>query len=218
MLRLCVFLVILAYGSAYILGNGFVRHSRLSSLNRFRCAKDSGEMGDKSGTRKDVITPTPGVSSLDKFLMIYTCKICNGRNAQMVSKVAYNEGMVVSTCKHCSNRHLIADNERKLDMGPDAPEYRKVEEVLKERGETVNKLQLTAEDLLEGRYFVDKGDVIDMGEHLNTDIKGIRQPDGSVELFQDVDLQAEGGLAKMDDSPKIPYNDKIDGEEAEKEE
>lgn len=216
MFKITIFVVILA---ALYFTNGFiVRHSGPSHLARLWCAQDSSDMGDKSiDPRKDVITPTPGVSSLDKFLMIYTCLICSGRNAQMVSKVAYNEGMVVSTCKHCSNRHLIADNERKLDMGPDAPEYRKVEEVLKARGEMVNKLQLTADDLLEGRYFVDKGDVIDMGGQVNDEIRGIRQTDGSVQLFKDmVDMEGEG-LAKIDDTPKIPYTKKNNGKE-EKEE
>ena len=60
-----------------------------------------------------IITPSRGSQhlQLEKFLMMYTCKICGGRNAQMVSKVAYNYGMVVSSCKHCKNKHLIADNE-----------------------------------------------------------------------------------------------------------
>ena len=29
---------------------------------------------------------------LEKFMMIYTCKKCNGRNVQMVAKIAYTQG------------------------------------------------------------------------------------------------------------------------------
>jgi transcription elongation factor Elf1 len=93
---------------------------------------------------------------MEKFLMMYTCKICQGRNAQMVSKVAYRSGMVISTCKHCKSHHLIADNEGKLDM----PEYgKKIEDYLKEKGERVQKLQVTPRDL-EDNYLVDKDGVL----------------------------------------------------------
>ena len=71
----------------------------------------------------------------------------------MITKVAYHNGMVVSTCKHCKNKHLIADNQGKLDM----PEYgAKIEDYLaKERGEKVQKLTISAKDL-EDNYLVDQ--------------------------------------------------------------
>ena len=85
-------------------------------------------------------------------MMMYTCKICTGRNAHMISKVAFNYGMVVASCKHCKNKHLIADNEGKLDM----KEYGKtVEEYLISQGETVQRLNLTPEEL-EKYYLVDQ--------------------------------------------------------------
>jgi len=47
-----------------------------------------------------------------------------------ISKVAYANGMVVSTCKHCRNLHLIADNEGKMDM----KQYgKKIEDYLREK-------------------------------------------------------------------------------------
>ena len=108
--------------------------------------------------------PSTGVSGIEKFLMMYTCKICDGRNAHMVSKVAYEHGMVVTTCRHCKNRHLISDNEQKLDMGPDVPAFKKVEELLKSRGERVKRMQVDSKrDLLEGRYIVEQdGDNINI--------------------------------------------------------
>jgi len=45
--------------------------------------------------------------------------------------VAYYEGMVVSTCTHCKQNHLIADNQRKLDM---ENRFDKVEDFLSMRG------------------------------------------------------------------------------------
>jgi protein import protein ZIM17 len=74
------------------------------------CAEGFGSK--ESMPKPRIITPkVNSKTNLEqKFLMMYTCKICSERNAQMVSKVAYTEGMVISTCKKCKNKHLIADN------------------------------------------------------------------------------------------------------------
>jgi hypothetical protein len=102
-----------------------------------------------------IIKPAKGTAkvSIDKFLMMYTCKLCLERNAQMVSKVAYSQGMVLSTCRNCKNVHLIADNEKKLDMGD--PHDQKVEDLLEKMGEVVQKMTINASDLAEN-YLVDK--------------------------------------------------------------
>ena len=138
-------------------------------------------LSSSSSGGKKRIEPSVGVSSTEKFLMMYTCKICDGRNAHMVSKVAYEHGMVVTTCRHCKSRHLIADNERKLDMGPDVPAFKKVEELLKSRGERVKKMQVDPkEDLLEGRYIVEQdGDninIVDMQVALDEKKQSERGP------------------------------------------
>jgi len=75
-----------------------------------------------------------------------------------ISKVAYANGMVVSTCKHCRNLHLIADNEGKMDM----KQYgKKIEDYLREKGENIQKMSITPQDL-ENNYLVDKDGVISL--------------------------------------------------------
>lgn len=125
-----------------------------------------------------IITPATGKQhpQLEKFLMMYTCKICTGRNAQMISKVAYNHGMVVSTCRHCKSKHLIADNEGKLDM----KEYgRKIEDYLEQKKERIQRITVTPQDL-EDNYLVDTDGVISlvskMGGQPSVDVTIIDMP------------------------------------------
>ncbi len=61
--------------------------------------------------------------------------------------------MVVSTCRHCKKKHLIADNEGKLDLGKNYG--KKIEDYLQEKGESVQKLTITSQEL-EENYLVDK--------------------------------------------------------------
>ena len=45
-----------------------------------------------------------------KFQLQYTCKLCDTRNSIKVTRIAYQKGIVIATCKGCENKHLIADN------------------------------------------------------------------------------------------------------------
>ena len=142
------------------------------------------------------LEPSVGVSSIEKFLMMYTCKLCDGRNAHMVSKVAYEHGMVVTTCRHCKNRHLIADNEHKLDMGPDTPAFKRVEELLRARGERVKRMQVDSkQDLLEGRYIVEQdGDnitIVDMQVALDAMERGERKSSEEEEEEEEEEVDDE---------------------------
>jgi hypothetical protein len=75
-----------------------------------------------------------------------------------ISKVAYANGMVISTCKHCRSLHLIADNEGKMDM----KQYgKKIEDYLRGKGENIQKMSITPQDL-ENNYLVDKDGVISL--------------------------------------------------------
>lgn len=91
---------------------------------------------------------TPGNvrnDGVERFLMMYTCKMCNTRNAQMISKVAYRGGMVISVCKSCRNKHLIADNENKLDFKEFGSN---IEEYCNKVGKEVQKLNISCLDLV----------------------------------------------------------------------
>jgi hypothetical protein len=93
-----------------------------------------------------------------------------------VSKVAYNEGLVVSTCKHCKIKHLIADNKGLLDL----PAYgARMAEYLEQKGEKVQRLSLTSKDL-EDNYLIDDDGQLrltsKMGGQLSPDVTVVEYP------------------------------------------
>lgn len=136
-------------------GQGFGSSSSNNNNN------DDDNLTKRSIPKPNVIVPSKGSQNpnLEKFLMMYTCKICTGRNAHMVSKIAYTKGMVVATCRHCTTKHLIADNEQKLDF---PKEYgRKIEEYLESKGERVQRVTISAQDL-EDNYLVDEDGVVSL--------------------------------------------------------
>lgn len=158
-LRLVVFLLYLVFSGGLM----FVKvHSRKKLMyhRHLECQRCDGDREFRPRTsipKPEILTPSAQINpSIEKFMMIYTCKKCNGRNAQMVSKVAYQSGMVVSTCKHCKAKHLIADNEGKLDMG----EYgKRIDDYLEQQGEQVQKMTVSPGDL-EDNYLVDQDGIL----------------------------------------------------------
>lgn len=62
--------------------------------------------------------------------------------------------MVISTCTHCKQNHLICDNQLKIDLGQ-VQMGKKVEDYLANRGEKVQKMTISEADL-DRYYLVDK--------------------------------------------------------------
>ena len=104
-----------------------------------------GYKHDNSGINIDTnkFKDVPGVkSSGDKFVMIYTCKICDTRSAKTISQHAYHNGTVLVKCPGCQNLHLIADH-----LGTFGDEFT-IQQYLEDQGENV-KVVNTQEDVLE---------------------------------------------------------------------
>ncbi|KAG2046229.1 zf-DNL-domain-containing protein [Suillus hirtellus] len=83
--------------------------------------------------------------------IIFTCtaEACSHRSSHTFTKRAYERGIVIVQCPGCKNRHLIADN---LDWFKDSTEdgkLRNIEDLLKARGESVQRGFLDANGVVE---------------------------------------------------------------------
>lgn len=74
-----------------------------------------------------------------KLQLIFTCTVCQTRNTKTISALSYTKGVVIVRCDGCDNNHLIADN---LNWFTDLNGKRNVEDILREKGETVRRLSL----------------------------------------------------------------------------
>lgn len=93
-----------------------------------------------------------GTKSPDCYLLQYTCKVCNLRDApKKISKHAYHKGLVLVQCSKCKNRHLIADNFGWFaDAGQGGPsealQTTNIEKIMREKGEKVTVVRFTEEE------------------------------------------------------------------------
>lgn len=85
-----------------------------------------------------------------KFQLMFTCEECKTRNTKLITKLAYYKGVVIVICDGCDNKHLIADN---LDWFSDMKGKKNIEDIMAEKGETVQKIisediELIAKEIL----------------------------------------------------------------------
>lgn len=71
-----------------------------------------------------------------KMQLVYTCKVCQTRNSNTISKNSYKSGVIIVQCSGCQNNHLIADN-----LGWFKDSKTNIEDLMKEKGEEVRKIE-----------------------------------------------------------------------------
>ena len=103
------------------------------SVRHFSSSESNHTEGDVSDSDKKTLGQIDGPP---KMFLGYTCKVCNTKNQKIISKQAYTKGVVIVRCEGCDNLHLIADN---LDWWPDLQGKTNIEQILAEKGETVNR-------------------------------------------------------------------------------
>jgi len=125
-----------------------------------------------------------------KFKIMYTCKVCEHRNSHMISRLAYNQGIVIVTCAGCNSRHLISDKTGLLDYGVFNVE------MLAASGESVTRLGV------EGyRRVLDSVDTTEAPKPANNDTQLlIRNQNGIIEALDESTVSTSSAASFLADS------------------
>ena len=83
----------------------------------------------------------------ERFTLVYTCNRCETRNAISVSRVAWNEGVVIGKCMGCDARHMLADNAGLTDQTNSSRFSNVVNDAIA-KGETVRRESLNDAEAL----------------------------------------------------------------------
>lgn len=92
------------------------------------------------GAEAETQSHIPGVKQGgEKFVMLFTCSVCDTRSAKVISKTAYTSGVVLAKCPGCDNNHLIADH-----LGWFEDDSVDVESLMAAKGQSVTKAEFDA--------------------------------------------------------------------------
>ncbi|CAE7056729.1 unnamed protein product [Rhizoctonia solani] len=90
-----------------------------------------------------------------RLSLTFTCTVpnCGHRSSHTFTKRAYTKGIVLVQCPGCKNRHLIADNldwfKDTAGTGKDGQQNRNIEDIMREKGENVQRGQIKEGGVLE---------------------------------------------------------------------
>lgn len=110
----------------------------------FLCTKSNlceSSQEDTENNNKHILGKLEG-----KLKLMFTCKVCNHRNGKIISKVAYEKGLVIVRCDGCKNNHLISDN---LGWFKEMKNTKNIEKFLLSKGESVRRIQNHADGYIE---------------------------------------------------------------------
>jgi len=103
-----------------------------------------------------------------KMRLMFTCKKCNTRTSKLISKQAYDKGVVIVRCDGCKNNHLIADN---LGWFSEITKKINIEKLMALKGETVRKIMNDVDGYYEA--------VLKEEQNQSPDLKMIEKSKGS---------------------------------------
>ncbi|KAG6839994.1 hypothetical protein C0991_009724 [Blastosporella zonata] len=86
-----------------------------------------------------------------RLSMTFTCTAenCSERSTHQFTKRAYERGIVLVQCPGCKNRHLIADHLGWFKESTQEGKLKTIEDILRDRGETVRRGRLDAGGVVE---------------------------------------------------------------------
>ncbi|KYN41869.1 DNL-type zinc finger protein [Trachymyrmex septentrionalis] len=113
------------------------RHAAYCHVPILREPSSIGAFRQMRFTHEDSGTRTELGKLKGKLKLMFTCKKCKTRTSKMISKLAYNKGVVIVRCDGCNNNHLIADN---LGWFSEIGKSTNIERIMEMKGETVRKI------------------------------------------------------------------------------
>lgn len=120
---------------------------RLSTTVRLHdSSKDNNQMNNEPPQKTSESNKQPLAKLVGKLRLMFTCKKCGTRSDKVISKLAYEKGVVIVRCDGCLNNHLIADN-----LGWFAGQKRcvNIEQIMAKKGEMVRKVLNDKEGYME---------------------------------------------------------------------